>query len=170
MQPIVNATVAVPTTKKFEVDLEGLRGFAAILVVAWHAIAISNCLDPGYTPSGIFNYQIPAHFCVLIFFVLSGYVIGLSTKEGIRLATAGIYLKKRLLRIYPIYFVSMLAALAVAISVYSWQTILGNFALLQIIVSPVIMENGPHGPCITKLCTICFLFLYPSFELSHCLQ
>ena len=168
MQTIANASKIAPGVKKFEFDLESLRGFAALLVVVWHAVAISNCLDPHYTPSGILgalvDCQIPAHFCVLIFFVLSGYVIGLSTKGYLQLTTAGPYLKKRLVRIYPIYLISILAALAVSVPVYPWRTILGNLVFLQIIFSPIIVENGPSWSLHYE---VLYYLLFIPFSLSR---
>jgi peptidoglycan/LPS O-acetylase OafA/YrhL len=111
--------------------IEALRGFAAIFVVWHHAIVYTYLLDPGFKPSGLFAYAPPGHFCVLIFFVLSGYVIGLSNKKPLTWATSGEYLKKRLLRLYPIYLVVLLFTWLVNPQQLNTAAVLGNLALLQ---------------------------------------
>jgi peptidoglycan/LPS O-acetylase OafA/YrhL len=134
--------LVTPLSKKIEYNLEGLRGFAALIVVWSHTFENRQLLDPGYSANGIWSFLPPSHLAVLLFFVLSGYVIGLSTKQRLEGPTIGVYLKKRVLRIYPIYFVSLLLALAVA-RPYPLTTILGNFSLLQVLVTDVIRENDP---------------------------
>lgn len=129
--------------RKIRYSLEALRGVAAFIVVWCHAVESPRFLDPHYSPQGVLAFLPPSHLSVLLFFVLSGYVIGLSTKQ--RLAskeTIGAYLKKRFLRIYPIYFVSMVLAVLVA-QPYPITTLLGNFTLTQVLLTPVIGENGP---------------------------
>jgi peptidoglycan/LPS O-acetylase OafA/YrhL len=136
-------TVAAPAKGKFEHNLEGLRGFAALLVVWCHAIGFKLYLDPGFTAIGPLAYQPPAHFSVLIFFVLSGFVIGVSNKVPLTAATIGTYCRKRLVRIYPLYIISIAVALLVATQHYSLLTILGNLTFLQVAAVPVIWENNP---------------------------
>ena len=53
------------------------------------------------------------------------------------------YLKKRALRIYPLYAVSIIAALIVSKATYSYLTIAGNFTFLQVLFCDVILSNGP---------------------------
>lgn len=107
-----------------------------------HAVGFPHFLDPHYTPRNVVAFQPPAHLCVLIFFVLSGYVIGLSTRSSLRWTTAVEYLRKRLLRIYPIYFLSLLLVLLVANHAYPWTTVAGNFAFVQVVGTDVISENA----------------------------
>ncbi|QDA58917.1 acyltransferase family protein [Hymenobacter jejuensis] len=132
------------TIKKVDYNLEALRGFAAVIVVWFHVILHKNLLDPAFQPSGIWAYLPPGHQAVLVFFLLSGYVIELSTKQ-VALTSASIpeYLKKRLVRIYPIYALSMLLTLLVAVHHYSFSTITNHFTLTQILFSPLIEENNP---------------------------
>ena len=84
---------------------------AALTVVLGHTIVIKQTLDPHYQPTGIFSFQAPGHLSVLIFFILSGYVIGLTNQRPLEAASIGTYLKKRIVRIYPIYLLSILLAL-----------------------------------------------------------
>ena len=65
---------------QIEYNLEALRGVAALLVVCGHAIDNDSLLDPGYIVQGWTRIVFPVHLAVLLFFVLSGYVIGYSTK------------------------------------------------------------------------------------------
>jgi peptidoglycan/LPS O-acetylase OafA/YrhL len=81
--------------------------------------------------------------CVLVFFLLSGYVIGLAHKEPLTLKSTPIYLKKRFLRIYPIYFLCLLFALITARTSYSLTTIISHLTLTQGLFAPVIKEISP---------------------------
>jgi peptidoglycan/LPS O-acetylase OafA/YrhL len=127
----------------FDRKLEALRGLAALLVIWHHITHNKNIIDPHYDLSGIASFSPSGHVAVLIFFLLSGYVIELSTKAPLAGEAIGTYLKKRFARIYPIYFVTLLFTLLVGIYHYSWQTILGNFTLTQIAFTNVILEVNP---------------------------
>jgi peptidoglycan/LPS O-acetylase OafA/YrhL len=81
-------------------ELDGLRGVAVLLVVAYHAVLFNPSLEkilPAMTPYG--------HAGVDLFFVLSGFLI-----TGILLHTKGrpVYFRnfyaKRALRIWPLYY------------------------------------------------------------------
>lgn len=129
--------------KKFNPNLETLRGFAAVLVVLSHIIYYNNYFNNGYIPSGIKNLVLPGHFSVLLFFILSGYVIGINHKERIISWNIVTYLKKRFIRIYPIYFIATALALFVADQHYSWWSILSNFTLTQNMIYPAFWANNP---------------------------
>lgn len=133
--------VSQPAAKHFNYDLEALRGIAAFIVLWCHSIENKQLLDPHHSVSEQFAFLPPSHLSVLLFFVLSGYVIGLSTKQRLAGPAIGIYLKKRMLRIYPIYLMCMLLTLAVAQS-YPWKTVLGNLSLMQVLFTDVITENS----------------------------
>jgi peptidoglycan/LPS O-acetylase OafA/YrhL len=127
---------------KINFDIEALRGFAAIFVVWHHITVFGYLLDPTYTLDYPLFYGPSGHFCVLIFFVLSGYVIGLSTKKPLTWATSGEYLKKRLVRLYPIFLITLAFTLLVTPRVFSADAILGNLALLQ---GGVVANINPPG-------------------------
>lgn len=131
------------TNRNFEFSLEGLRGFAALVVVLGHATFHPLSLDPAYTPSIIYSSPFPGHLCVLIFFILSGYVIGLTNKRPLIRATIIPYLRKRVVRLYPIYFISLLLTLAVMTRSYPFSVIAGHFLFLQNSVVARIWENNP---------------------------
>lgn len=135
-------TASVPR-RKFEFNLEALRGFAALIVVLHHAILYKLSLDPGYSPKGALGNPLSGHSSVLVFFILSGYVIGLTNTRALTRGTIGSYLRKRVVRLYPIYVISLLFTLAFAAPHYPLTTVLGYFLFLQNAVVPSILENNP---------------------------
>jgi peptidoglycan/LPS O-acetylase OafA/YrhL len=126
---------------KFEYNLEALRGFAALIVVLLHCSDYSNILNGTVIPDGLWNYKFPGHLAVLVFFLLSGYVIGLTTKQ-LTWQTAGLYLKKRFLRLYPIYIVGILLVVLTTQNQYSLGSILSNLFFLQRVTAPPLAEIG----------------------------
>ncbi len=89
--------------RKFNYSLEGLRGICALTVALAH-VQTGMILFP--TINQIIEYSHFAHLAVLIFFMLSGYVIGVNY-PGDRLNKKD-YLIKRIFRIYPIYLLVIL--------------------------------------------------------------
>ncbi|MFN4364859.1 acyltransferase family protein [Chryseobacterium hispalense] len=78
--------------------LQILRAFAAISVLITHVFQKSN-----FKPFG--GYFLSGQYGVDIFFVLSGFLIYLTTKEQ---TNPWKYLKKRVFRIYPLYLFALL--------------------------------------------------------------
>ncbi len=128
---------------KFELNLEALRGFAALVVVFHHVLINKFSLDPAYTPTASWLNPLPGHSSVLLFFILSGYVIGLANPQALTWHTIGPYLRKRLVRLYPIYFISLLLTLFAIEQPYPLPTIVANFLFLQNSAAPYIFENNP---------------------------
>ncbi|MBF9143443.1 acyltransferase family protein [Hymenobacter properus] len=136
----------LPAPKKiFNFNLESLRGVAAIAVVWGHSTIQNGWIDPNYYPKGVWSFAGPGHLSVLVFFLLSGYVIGIAHKkplggEGGKIST---YLKKRFLRIYPIYLVSLLLALIASNfftgTTYSAKIIFSHLIMAQAFLSPTII-------------------------------
>jgi peptidoglycan/LPS O-acetylase OafA/YrhL len=115
---------------KRDLALEGLRGLCALTVFYGHAIAPIPCLDPGYSPPEPFWWLDMASVAVLIFFVLSGYVIGLTVKTSFSLPAARGYLGRRLLRLLPVNTAAVLIAWALAPRTAA-GTVLGNLGMLE---------------------------------------
>ncbi|RZJ92015.1 MAG: acyltransferase [Hymenobacter sp.] len=130
-------------SRTFDFNLEALRGVAAILVVWHHVIEHQHWLDPHYAPGGIFTFNPSGHLSVLVFFVLSGYVIGRVHLLPLGQQDILPYLKKRFTRIYPIYLVSIVLALLVARTSYPPVTVISNLTMTQNFLAPVIFENNP---------------------------
>jgi peptidoglycan/LPS O-acetylase OafA/YrhL len=142
--PIESNTSTPELTRKptFDSRLEGLRGLAALTVVLGHTVVIKYALDPHYQPTGIFSFQAPGHLSVLVFFILSGYVIGISTKNALTKETIGLYLKKRFVRIWPIYIISLILAVLLSPPL-PVANIVSSLFFLQILWKPVISANAP---------------------------
>ena len=98
----------------FNFDLEALRGFAALVVVFRHIALEEELLNPNYSPGYLIHFFPIANFAVLVFFVLSGYVIGVSNINNLKRNNIFPYLKKRAIRLYPIYIISIFFALVIA--------------------------------------------------------
>jgi peptidoglycan/LPS O-acetylase OafA/YrhL len=138
------AAYYMPHSKPFNADLEALRGLAALLVVWGHATGPTSNLDPSYSPAPNWFYTGSGHLSVLVFFALSGYVIGLAHAKPLTSGTVWTYLQKRFVRIYPIYACCLaLAILVTAQASYSATTVIGHFTLTQGIFSAVIPAISP---------------------------
>jgi peptidoglycan/LPS O-acetylase OafA/YrhL len=102
--------------------LDGLRGVAAISVMLYHFA------------QDAYSYHILANapFCVDLFFMLSGFVLCHSYKDRlIRGLTATEYIARRVIRLYPMFLISMVigiptlgALTALGLSGYSWNNFL----------------------------------------------
>jgi peptidoglycan/LPS O-acetylase OafA/YrhL len=128
---------------QFDNNLEFLRGFAALVVVFAHLFYHFKDFNAGYIPLMLRMYELPAHLAVLIFFMLSGYVIGLKYKEPLNTQSLIPYLKKRIVRIYPIYMVAILVSLLVSDETISIGRIIAHFTLTQNLSYPPIWANNP---------------------------
>jgi peptidoglycan/LPS O-acetylase OafA/YrhL len=107
-------------------SLDGLRGVAAAIVVAGHLVNASvpslSAVNTGQRPrldtlQSVFAYS-PLHIIyagqdwVIVFFVLSGFVLSLAASRGARFV-ASHYYPSRLVRLYvPVWGALLIAALA----------------------------------------------------------
>ena len=118
--------VSIPSRSgKFEL-LENLRGFAAIYVFLCHFFST------GKSHLSLFAFGKEA---VFLFFFLSGFVIYHSFERNPR-QTFSEYFSKRLLRIYPLFILSLLISwICIGRIGYNtdsnWHTLLGNLFMLQ---------------------------------------
>lgn len=127
--------------KAFNYDLEALRGFAALLVVWCHSGDPTFKINPGYLPGGVWAYGPCGHFCVILFFILSGYVIGITNPSPLTGATTKTYLKKRFVRLYPIFLLTLLFTVLVSPTRISLQAVTGNLILLQGTAVPEVINK-----------------------------
>jgi peptidoglycan/LPS O-acetylase OafA/YrhL len=124
-----------------EMGIEGVRGIAALLVALSHLFYM-NILLPAFHLNPFVREFEAGHAGVLIFFVLSGYVISWTNTEAFSAAAARKYLKRRFVRLFPIYFVAMILTIfVIQISGMheSLRVIVGSFLCLQ-------NFNGYFGP------------------------
>lgn len=93
--------------------LQGGRAVAAIMVAIFHAnvFLLPTGFYGGQTAGAVFNF---GYAGVEFFFVLSGFIMLLVHRRDFGHAEqAGAFLKKRVLRIYPIYWLVLLFLLAI---------------------------------------------------------
>lgn len=110
--------------------LEGLRGMAALMVIYCHSFAPIAHVDPLYSPSEVFWWFETGHGAVALFFVISGFVIGMTNAPGWSNAAARAYLWRRFIRLVPLYLVAI--ALSVVIRpIDAPGVVLGNILFQQ---------------------------------------
>jgi len=133
----------------YDQKLEGLRGFCAVLVAVTHFFTFDffGAINSPAFPV-IFRLQF-AHEAVLLFFIISGYVIGLShIKSPYNYKNVVNYLKKRLVRLYPIYLLALVISFAYGYKSISVTEIVGHlfflheFLVKTIAVNPVLWSLG----------------------------
>lgn len=94
-------SVAFNDTKRHYAILDGLRGVAALMVVAFHfmethaASRFEQIINHGY-------------LAVDFFFVLSGFVIGYAYDDRWNNMTIGNFFKRRLIRLHPMIIIAMI--------------------------------------------------------------
>jgi len=113
-----------------DLPLEGMRGLCALLVMYGHAFAPIPVLDPVYSPPDAFSWLEMARTAVLFFFVLSGYVIGLTVRTDFSGSEARGYMGRRLLRLVPVNTAAVLISWALAPRTGA-GIVLGNLGFLQ---------------------------------------
>lgn len=102
------------STQKQIAELQSLRGIAAVVVLLHHAsFAFRSSPTAHYAYEAVLN----AHAAVMLFFVLSGYVLALSLlRSGATLQTTLVFYNRRLFRIYPAALVASLFGLLVRLA------------------------------------------------------
>ncbi len=93
--------MAYPDSKKHYEILDGLRGVAAVLVVAFHLFEIYS---GGNHQKQIINH---GYLAVDFFFVLSGFVIGYAYDDRWGKMTVKGFFKRRLIRLHPMIIMGM---------------------------------------------------------------
>jgi|GEM_PF-1283395 len=126
-------------------QLDGLRGISAISVLMCHLIyQTGDHVDIRFYPSLLLKCIAQfGHVSVLIFFVLSGFVIGYTTSKKFTWEEARKYILKRLIRLYPIYFLVILLTFALLTEPYTKLDIIGHLLFLQVWLVPVVRNNEP---------------------------
>ena len=117
--------------------IDSIRAIAALMVVTIHSSAAVVPVRPVAMHAGqVFDWLVQnldfGRIGVVLFFVISGFVIPASLREGTR---RGEFWVRRVLRLYPAYWVSIaLAALVhwqIAGSAWSPRVLLANATMLQ---------------------------------------
>jgi peptidoglycan/LPS O-acetylase OafA/YrhL len=139
---------AAPTVER-DLALEGVRGGCAVLVFYAHLFLPDRVLDPLWSPSPRFAWFNLGYAAVLMFFVLSGYVIGLVTTQPATAAGIRHYLRHRTARLLPMNtLVVLLCWLLLAHP--TLRTVVGNLLFLQnddpypVLGSFPVVANNPN--------------------------
>ncbi len=108
MSTAASVSVEGPARPRLREDgVEALRGLAALMVLYCHTLAPIPDLDPGYSPSELFWRFETGQGAVLLFFVISGYVIGLTNAAPFSPGRARQYLRRRAVRLLPLYWIAI---------------------------------------------------------------
>jgi peptidoglycan/LPS O-acetylase OafA/YrhL len=131
--------------------LESIRGFVALYIVLHHFVLIYSTPETPKIISLFFNHPQEA---VLIFFLLSGFVIYISAfNKGYQ--SWFIFIKKRFVRIYPIAICAFIISTVIfALNGYhfvkaDFTTLIGNLFMLQDLTNnpglivPTYLDNYP---------------------------
>jgi peptidoglycan/LPS O-acetylase OafA/YrhL len=103
--------------RRFFVELQSLRGVAAVLVLLGHGVNIYAAPEVVYHWALIFN----GRAAVVLFFVLSGFVLTRSlSKTELTLSNWGGFLVKRASRIYPAIWVVSLMSVVYIVTLRRW--------------------------------------------------
>jgi peptidoglycan/LPS O-acetylase OafA/YrhL len=136
-------------------SIQLLRAFAATMVVFFHALFFWNKKDDFL--SHLFDNM---YGSIDLFFVISGFVVFQSvvqSKQGVK--QFFIFLQRRMIRIYPVYWLILLSFLAAGISRISWLV-----AVLQNILFTSLLSNSYSHYLDSALRNILLFFsrvLYP---------
>ncbi len=121
------AGTARPAT--FDAPLEGLRGLACLLVLAAHLFF--ERIDPRFAPANFWSTNLPiGREAVMLFFLISGYVIGLVSRTEHSPSEKGLFLWKRFLRLVPLYWLAIAASVA-AFPIDTFHSIIAQIFFLQ---------------------------------------
>ncbi|SHN31349.1 Peptidoglycan/LPS O-acetylase OafA/YrhL, contains acyltransferase and SGNH-hydrolase domains [Duganella sacchari] len=134
------APVGFTDTKQHYAILDGLRGVAALMVVAFH-------LFEAHTASRFEQIINHGYLAVDFFFVLSGFVIGYAYDDRWRTMSTMEFFKRRLIRLHPMIVVAMLigAALFYVQASAAFPNIQATPAWLMLTVMVIGMTLIPVG-------------------------
>jgi peptidoglycan/LPS O-acetylase OafA/YrhL len=125
-------------------QLDGLRGICALVVAIFHTIEMPylyGILVGHPEPFYIKIMNAGATVSVMLFFVLSGFVIGYTTPQKYTKDESRKYIWRRLIRLYPVYLI----ALFLTFYIYHQSTkiwdILGHIFFLQTWLVPLNLDN-----------------------------
>jgi peptidoglycan/LPS O-acetylase OafA/YrhL len=114
--------VGIARTRTFFPELEALRGVAVSLVFLFHVNAIVVLYQrdaPHPVPTALGSFVLAGHTGVDLFFVLSGFLLGLpfiADGLGERRVSVRTFFARRALRILPLYYVAVAVAVVLMAS------------------------------------------------------
>ena len=125
-------------------QLDGLRGICSLAVVLDHSLDIPYTYGPligQVRPELIGILQACGGLAVMVFFVLSGFVIGYTTPLKYTKEEAKNYILRRLIRLYPIYLFALFLTYLLSDKTYSIKNILAHIFFMQNWLVPIAIGN-----------------------------
>jgi peptidoglycan/LPS O-acetylase OafA/YrhL len=116
LQALLNAVRRETTSGRFVGEIDGLRFYAILAVLLFHVDGSLMAYRPWLraadgTEDWIYAITSAGHYGVQLFFVLSGFVLGLPFAEaalgGGKQVTLGAYLRRRVTRLEPPYAINL---------------------------------------------------------------
>jgi len=146
------------TAQKKLLALDILRGVACLLVWFSH-LRVSTTYFNSAKYDFLQIFVAWGHEAVVIFFILSGIVINLSSQNKLDRAT---YFKKRFIRIYPIYFVVLLICFFTVVFILNYsvdlRTLIGNL-FLSATLQGYIVRTMPMNAAIWSITCEAFFYI-----------
>lgn len=142
-----------------------LRAIACMLVVVCHAESFSAKLSPAYF-SGLFGYGgAVGKLGVYLFFMISGYLMACVHWDDFGQGKMGLFVKKRLVRILPMYYLFTLLTIVAWVINPGWfpstiLTPLDDILSLLFIPSVYIKELDTLTPVLSVGWTLCYEMLF----------
>lgn len=127
----LNKPIQPPLLKHgYSKHMEQYRGICAILVLLAHGFGDERMIINNFKWPGFMHYLSAGYLSVLIFFCISGYVIGITNdRENLNVRE---YLKKRAIRLYPTYLAAFVICIVFA----------GGISLLALTGNLLFLENA----------------------------
>jgi exopolysaccharide production protein ExoZ len=143
--------------------VQAARGAAAMLVLLFHLTYLAQAFLGFDLLRGVFKF---GYSGVDFFFVLSGFIIHFVHGQDVgRPERLGRYLRKRFVRIYPVYWVVALALLPVYFNP-AQSTLSPQFYLSTLLKSLLLLPQA-NNPLVTVAWTLTFeVFFYFMFALA----
>ncbi|MDG9704731.1 acyltransferase [Streptomyces sp. DH37] len=140
-------------------SLTSLRFFAAMLVFLCHAGFVAFFNQPAYRDDFVSLVNKAGAVGVSFFFVLSGFVLAWSSREG---DTVPRFWRRRLFKIYPLHVATFVLAMAVtAWSTATWGTSLMNLFLVQTWAPRADVAAMVNIPSWSLSCELLFYLSFP---------
>ncbi|MBU2948830.1 acyltransferase family protein [Zobellia uliginosa] len=157
--------------------LDSIRGIAALIVLYHHIFKLNKAVFKSYFSDisfAIFDFISELNDeAVLLFFIISGFSIGLSTLKRPLNDKSSVngYLYRRFKRILPIYWIAILLSLIIGISLnilymsdFSLRNLFGNLLFLQTtnaIPQSWVVPYGLNGPLWSLSYEMFFYLIFP---------
>lgn len=146
--------------------LEVLRGISCLIVIISHIrITYPYFLNPKFDYLQLFTAW--GREAVILFFILSGIVIHISVQNNFEIFN---FLKRRILRIYPVYWLTILLSVVITLFIgkehIKLEIVIGNLLTLQTEPAYLFRTIYNNNAVWSISCEIFFYFVFGLFYLK----